>query len=214
MIALLTGEIIKKELDSIILLNAGIGYRIFTTQRESSSLNLNSEAKLWIHENIKEDKHDLFGFSNIEELELFEKILSVNGAGPKASLAVLNIGPIAELKSALTSSNAKYIQQASGVGKKLAERLILELSGKLSQTALEPDSNSLKFNEDDEAFQALVSLGYSPKDASILPSSTSSALLPSGFSKEGPTFIISVSGSQLKFRAGVKSSILATGAVS
>lgn len=166
MIALLTGEIIKKDLDSIILLNAGIGYRVFTTQRESSSLNLNSEAKLWIHENIKEDKHDLFGFSNIEELELFEKILSVNGAGPKASLAVLNIGPIAELKSALISSNAKYIQQASGVGKKLAERLILELSGKLSQTALEPDSDNLKFNEDDEAFQALVSLGYSPKDAS------------------------------------------------
>jgi Holliday junction DNA helicase RuvA len=166
MIALLNGEIIKKELDSIILLNAGIGYRIFTTQRESSSLNLNSEAKLWIHENIKEDKHDLFGFSNIEELELFEKILSVNGAGPKASLAVLNIGPIAELKSALTSSNAKYIQRASGVGKKLAERLILELSGKLSQTALEPDSGNLKYNEDDEAFQALVSLGYSPKDAS------------------------------------------------
>ena len=166
MIALLNGEIIKKELDSIILLNAGIGYRIFTTQRESSSLNLNSEAKLWIHENIKEDKHDLFGFSNIEELELFEKILSVNGAGPKASLAVLNIGPIAELKSALTSSNAKYIQRASGVGKKLAERLILELSGKLSQTALEPDTGNLKFNEDDEAFQALVSLGYSPKDAS------------------------------------------------
>ena len=106
MIALLTGEIIKKDLDSIILLNAGIGYRVFTTQRESSSLNLNSEAKLWIYENIKEDKHDLFGFSNIEELELFEKILSVNGAGPKASLAVLNIGPITELKSALISSNA------------------------------------------------------------------------------------------------------------
>ena len=166
MIALLTGEIIKKDLDSVVILNTGIGYRAFTTQRESSSLNLNSEAKLWIHENIKEDKHDLFGFSNIEELELFEKILSVNGAGPKASLAVLNIGPIAELKSALTSSNAKYIQRASGVGKKLAERLILELSGKLSQTALEPDTGNLKFNEDDEAFQALVSLGYSPKDAS------------------------------------------------
>lgn len=166
MIALLTGEIIKKDLDSVVILNTGIGYRAFTTQRESSSLNLNSEAKLWIHENIKEDKHDLFGFSNIEELELFEKILSVNGAGPKASLAVLNIGPIAELKSALISSNAKYIQRASGVGKKLAERLILELSGKLSQTALEPDSSNLKFNEDDEAFQALVSLGYSSKDAS------------------------------------------------
>ena len=167
MIALLQGQVIKKNLDSLILLNTGVGYRVFSTESQISNLELDSEAKLWIYENIKEDRHDLFGFADFNELELFEKILSVNGAGPKAALAVLNIGPIAELKRALVTSDAKYIQKASGVGKKLAERLILELSGRLSDTALENSgtTNSSNHNEDDEAFQALVSLGYSEKDA-------------------------------------------------
>lgn len=166
MIALLRGKVIKKDSDSLILLNAGVGYRIFSTELQISNLPLDQEAELWIHENIKEDKHDLFGFADVNELELFEKVLSVNGAGPKAALAVLNIGPIAELKRALINSDAKYIQQASGVGKKLAERLILELSGRLSDTALDNSvSSSFNYDEDDEAFQALVSLGYTPKDA-------------------------------------------------
>ncbi|MDQ5914026.1 MAG: holliday junction helicase RuvA [Patescibacteria group bacterium] len=167
MIAYLSGEVLKKESDHLVLLNSGIGYKIFSTELEINELSLNSKVEFWISENIKEDKHDLFGFTSPESLQLFEKILSVNGAGPKAALSILNIGPLSELKSALINSNAKYIQQASGVGKKLAERLILELSGRLSDTALDnsisPNSN---YNEDDEAFQALVSLGYAPKDAS------------------------------------------------
>jgi Holliday junction DNA helicase RuvA len=164
MIAYLSGEVLKKESDYLVLLNSGIGYKIFSTQLEINELSLGSKVEFWISENIKEDKHDLFGFTNPESLQLFEKILSVNGAGPKAALSILNIGPLSELKSALINSNAKYIQQASGVGKKLAERLILELSGRLSDTALDNSANT-KLNEDDEAHQALVSLGYSPKDA-------------------------------------------------
>ncbi len=165
MIAYLSGEVFKKEQDYVVLLNSGIGYKIFTTELELNSLQLQNEAQFWISENIKEDRHDLFGFTTQESLQIFEKVLSVNGAGPKAALAILNIGPIAELKTALINSDAKYIQQASGVGKKLAERLILELSGKLSETALDNNPNS-KYNEDDDAYQALISLGYSPKDAS------------------------------------------------
>ncbi len=164
MIAYLSGEVIKKETDYLVVANSGIGYKIFATELELSNLTLNSKVELWIFENIKEDRHDLFGFTAEESLQLFEKILSVNGAGPKAALAILNIGSIEELKKALINSDAKYIQHASGVGKKLAERLILEISGKLSETAL--DNSSPKPNEDDEAYQALVSLGYSPKDAS------------------------------------------------
>lgn len=167
MIALLKGQVIKKDLDSLILLNSGVGYRVFSTESQISGVPIDEDTTLWIHENIKEDRHDLFGFADVNELELFEKVLSVNGAGPKAALAVLNIGPIADLKKALVTSDAKYIQKAVGVGKKLAERLILELSGRLSDTALENSTSSnSNYNEDDEAFQALVSLGYSEKDAS------------------------------------------------
>jgi Holliday junction DNA helicase RuvA len=164
MIAYLSGKILQKEPDFLILLNSGIGYKIFSTQIEISPLSLNSDTQFWIYENIKEDRHDLFGFTEPESLQIFEKILSVNGAGPKAALAILNIGPIAKLKESLANSDAKYIQQASGVGKKLAERLILELSGQLSPTALQNNS-ATKLNEDDEAYQALISLGYAPKDA-------------------------------------------------
>ncbi len=165
MIALLQGKVIKKDSDSLVLLNSGVGYKIFSTEAELNNVKLEEDTQLWIHENIKEDRHDLFGFKEVAELELFEKLLSVNGAGPKAALAVLNIGSVSDLKTALINSDAKYIQQASGVGKKLAERLILELSGRLSDTALDNSLSNRKQDEDDEAYQALVSLGYAPKDA-------------------------------------------------
>lgn len=166
MIAYISGEVLYKESDFLVLLNSGIGYKIFSTELELSNLSLASKAQLWIFENIKEDRHDLFGFASQESLQIFEKILSVNGAGPKAALAILSIGSIAKLKESLINSDAKYIQQASGVGKKLAERLILELSGRLSETALDNNSSSKsKLKEDDDAYQALISLGYSPKDA-------------------------------------------------
>ncbi len=164
MIAYISGEVLYKESDFLVLLNSGIGYKIFSTELELSNLSLASKAQLWIFENIKEDRHDLFGFASQESLQIFEKILSVNGAGPKAALAILNIGSITKLKESLINSDAKYIQQASGVGKKLAERLILEISGRLSETALDLNA-TLKQNEDDDAYQALISLGYSPKDA-------------------------------------------------
>ncbi len=165
MIAYLAGTILKKESDYLVLVNSKIGYKVFATALELDSLNLSSEVALWIFENIKEDRHDLFGFSSEESLRIFEKILSVNGAGPKASLAILNIGPVEDLKNALINSDAKYIQQASGVGGKLAERIILDLSGKLSATALLGSSSKNNGVEDDEASDALVSLGYSLKEA-------------------------------------------------
>ena len=164
MIAYIRGEVLNKALDYIVLQNNGIGYKIFSTESELNKLSLGEEAAFWIFENIKEDKYDLFGFTDQSALSMFETILGVNGAGPKAALAILNIGSISDLKEALFKSDAKYVQQASGVGKKLAERLILEISGKLSETALE-GNNKTKTNEDDEAYQALISLGYSPKDA-------------------------------------------------
>lgn len=165
MIAYISGEVLLKEFNYLILRNSGIGYKIYSTESELSRLSLGDEVAFWIFENIKEDRYDLFGFIEQSSLRMFETILGVNGAGPKAALAILNIGTIPDLKEALLTSNAKYIQQASGVGKKLAERLILELSGRLSETALENNSSKMKDYEDDEAYQALVSLGYSPKDA-------------------------------------------------
>jgi Holliday junction DNA helicase RuvA len=164
MIAYLAGEILIKQFDYLILKNSGVGYKIYSTESELSRLSLGDEVAFWIFENIKEDRYDLFGFTDQSSLRMFETILGVNGAGPKAALAILSIGTIPDLKEALLTSNAKYIQQASGVGKKLAERLILELSGRLSETALD-NSSSTKLNEEDEAHQALVSLGYSTKDA-------------------------------------------------
>lgn len=169
MIAYIRGEVLIKQFDYLIIQPGGvgvggIGYKIFSTEAELSKLNLGEEAAFWVYENIKEDRHDLYGFTEQSSHIMFERILGVNGAGPKAALAILNIGSVEDLQEAFLTSNAKYIQQASGVGKKLAERLILEISGKLSETAL-MNKAIPKQDEEDEAYQALVSLGYSPKDA-------------------------------------------------
>jgi holliday junction DNA helicase RuvA len=119
---------------------------------------------------VREQAHDLFGFLSRETQDLFELLLEVNGVGPKMALNVLSIGSVDNVRQAIASGDVKFIQQANGVGKKVAERIVVELKDKvgligvdLENTGmLQGDSSLLK----DEAVEALVALGYSPQDAS------------------------------------------------
>jgi len=180
MIATLTGKISEKIADVIVLEAAGVGYGLLVTGEDFGSLALGQPAKLYVYEHIREQAHDLFGFISLDTKQLFEQLLGVNGVGPKMALNVLSIGRANEVRAAIASGDTKYIQVAQGVGKRVAERIVVDLKDKVGLPGvdlavsgiLQPDL-ALR---GDEAAAALVSLGYSVQDAAQMLQTVDSSL--------------------------------------
>jgi Holliday junction DNA helicase RuvA len=168
MIATLKGEITEKKRDQVVLECGGVGYGLFVTFEDFGTLELGSKVKLHIYEHIRENAHDLFGFRSPETKVLFELLLSVNGVGPKMALAILSIANVAQVKQAIASGDTKFISRATGVGKRVAERVVVDLKDKVGLVASEDATGFLAAsagNPNDEALQGLVALGYSVQDA-------------------------------------------------
>ena len=167
MIATLTGKISEKIADLIVIDCGGVGYGIAVTFEDFGSLNSGDEAKLYIYEHIRETEHSLFGFRNLSTKHLFEQLLSVNGVGPKMALAILSVANSAQVRAAIAGGDTKFITQASGVGKRVAERVVVDLKDKVGLAASESATEflTLSANPSDEALQGLVALGYSVADA-------------------------------------------------
>jgi Holliday junction DNA helicase RuvA len=131
-------------------------------------MRIGEMASVYIYEHIKEDTYDLYGFVHKTRKDLFEKLLSVNGVGPKAALAIANLGNEGQVRTAIASGDVKFISTASGVGKKVAERVVVDLKNKVGFTA-SSDATSFLLDpvmaDTDEALQGLVGLGYSREDA-------------------------------------------------
>jgi Holliday junction DNA helicase RuvA len=150
------------------------------TGEDFGSLALGQPAKLYVYEHIREQAHDLFGFISLDTKQLFEQLLGVNGVGPKMALSVLSIGRANEVRAAIASGDTKYIQVAQGVGKRVAERIVVDLKDKVGLPGvdlavsgiLQPDL-ALR---GDEAAAALVSLGYSAQDAAQMLQTVDSSL--------------------------------------
>lgn len=167
MIATLRGTVIEKG-RGVIIECAGVGYGVLVTSLDFDSLRLNQETVLYIHEHIKEDAHDLYGFVLNDTKVLFEQLLSVKNVGPKVGLAVLDIGTVNDVKTAISQGDVKRLQTAKGVGKRAAEQIIVELRDKVGVPvgdAAENLINRSSVRHNDEALQALVALGYSEADA-------------------------------------------------
>jgi len=149
----------------------GVGYGTLVTSEDYGRLVMGQSAKLYIYEHIREQSHDLFGFIKPDTKQLFEQLLEVNGVGPKMALNVLSIGGTNDVRSAIASGDTKFIQAANGVGKKVAERIIVELKDKVGLVGADLESTGLLQGENallkDEAVQALVALGYSSQDAVV-----------------------------------------------
>lgn len=167
MIASLEGIVSEKYIDQIILDISGVGYGVLMNFEESSELVVGDKVKLYVHEHIRENNHDLFGFRNLETKNFFEQLLTVNGVGPKGALAILSVGTTDEVRHAISDGNVKVIQSANGVGKKVAERIIVDLKDKVNLTSSADLSSILSsgITNKDEAVQALMSLGFSAQDA-------------------------------------------------
>lgn len=153
MIAYLKGTVLEKGRDHVILLCGDVGYLISVTAQLFAGLEREQSAALYIHQIIREDANALVGFATMKELEFFWKLISVSGVGPKMALGIMSLGPIEHVRQALEKGDVSYIESAHGVGRKTAQRVILELKGKLI-TDEEPGGGG------DEVVSALENLGY------------------------------------------------------
>ncbi|MCU0680385.1 MAG: Holliday junction branch migration protein RuvA [Planctomycetes bacterium] len=163
MIAYLKGKIIAKTINYVILDTNNVGYQVFVNETVLNEVKSGREIELYIHEHIREDMDDLYGFKTLEELELFELLLSVSGVGPKSALGILVIASCSDIKESIIKGDAYLLTKVSGIGKKTAERVVLELKEKLSK--LFGSISAEKQNLSGEEIDALVSLGYSLNEA-------------------------------------------------
>lgn len=166
MISFLRGRVINKSLNYAIIETADIGYQVFAGETFLNDLPVGSEAEIYTHHHIREEANDLYGFKSLEDLELFELLLSVSGIGPKSALGVISIASAEDIKEAIIRGDANLLTKVSGIGKKTAERLVLELKNKVIRIggSSTPSLSSLSSGSSDE-IDALMSLGYSLSEA-------------------------------------------------
>ena len=165
----LNGTITLLDANLAVVDCGGVGYACHTTNVTLSKLQVGKPAKLFTFCNIKEDAFDIYGFSSREELSCFEKLLGVGGVGPKAALAILSVVTPDQFTLAVMTQDDKTLTMAQGVGKKLAQRILLELKDKLAPSQLElsgaqMDASPVHGSKTAEATAALASLGYSQQE--------------------------------------------------
>lgn len=172
MIALLTGKIAYRSIDHLILDVGGVGYRLMIPLSTFYALPEEGDVRLHVHTHVKEDAINLYGFLTPPEKEIFALLLSVSGVGPRLGLNILSNIPAGDLKSALWEGDVKRLSAIPGIGKKTAERLVLELKEKverlepLSHPAARPRAGQQKTTSSlDDTLSALVNLGYKESHA-------------------------------------------------
>lgn len=178
------GKLIAIESNAAVVECGGVGYMCQTTMNTLKAVKLNTEVMLYTYLNVREDAVDLFGFATKAELETFKNLISVSGVGPKAGLAVLSELSPEQVAMAIASDDLKTITRAQGIGKKIAQRIVLELKDKLAKAAKEDSSfaqvaqNSVNVSTGNvpKAIEALGVLGYSPSDVSPVLATLDSAL--------------------------------------
>ena len=164
MISKLSGTIVKKEINFVILDVGGIGFEINISPGTLESTKEEDEVNIWTQLIVRENSMELYGFEKEEELNFFKLLTGVSGVGPKSALAILGLEEVRTLKSAISEGDPSYLTKVSGIGKKSAERITLELKDKLGpQTETQEQGDIHK--EDTDVLEALHSLGYSKQQA-------------------------------------------------
>lgn len=162
MISSLSGTVRHKESNSLVIDVGGVGYRVMVPHDVAIEASLSAPIFLWTHLAVRETSLDLFGFIERDTLNLFELLITISGIGPKTALGILNVATPATLRQAVASADTSYLTRVSGIGKKNAEKIVLELKDKLKVTDTD---KSIDARSEGDALEALVSLGYSERDA-------------------------------------------------
>lgn len=169
MIALVSGTVVEKFANSVVVDVQGLGYEVAVPLGDYEAALLNEKIKLHTYHHIREQNQELFGFSSLAAKRLFELLISVQGIGPKAALAILSISDTETVRSAIASSDTAFIAKATGVGKKTAERVTVDLRDKVgAPTVLTSGAPAptAEIPANDEALEALMALGFNLQDAS------------------------------------------------
>lgn len=165
------GKFVGINKDYAIIENNGIGYKIYTSGSTMAKMpSIGEEVLLYLQQMVRQDFIGLYGFLTKDEISLFNLVLTINGVGAKAALSLLSISNVSNLKYAILTGDEKTLMRAPGIGKKIAQRIILELKDKLTKSNSE-ENNSISLAEQDgrgnlnEAMEALIALGYTEKEA-------------------------------------------------
>ncbi len=167
MIAHVYGVVVEKFNSTVIVDVNGIGYEVQVALSDFDASVLGEKIKLHTYHHIREQSQELFGFSSLAAKKMFELLITVQGVGPKAALSILSLGDSEQVRNAIANSDSAYITKASGVGKRIAERVVVDLSDKVG-LAVQITRSTTNINQpiNDEALEALIALGYSLSDAS------------------------------------------------
>lgn len=163
MIRELKGQLGRLESGTLVLFVSGVGYHVASSPYTLGKVaGMEGEIHLYIHTHVREDQLALYGFLTQDELSMFELLLSVSGIGPKAGLSILSIADPKTIRTAIVNRDASILTRVSGVGKKTAEKVIIELQNKVSSMDIADQAEALA---DQEALEALTALGYTVTEA-------------------------------------------------
>lgn len=169
MIAHISGIVTEKFLNSVIVDVHGVGYELTVSTPDAEAVHLDDEMKFYTYHSVRENGEDLYGFLSLAAKKLFEMLISVNGIGPKAAMAILSLSTPEEVRNAIANDDTAFIAKASGVGKKSAERVIVDLRDKVGLPShygrIETFIASAPKGPEDEALDALIALGFPLKEA-------------------------------------------------
>ncbi len=162
MLAQLTGTVSYSDNEYLVLDVNGVGYKVYTSPDVLLSATDGNELRLWVHLVVKDTALDLYGFFNRRDLRFFELLIAISGVGPKSALGILSLADVDTLTQAINDGDATYLTKVSGIGSKIAKKIILELSDKV-ETVMH--SNTQK--EDVDTLDALTTMGYSTQEARL-----------------------------------------------
>ena len=168
MIAHVFGKVAEKFNGSLVVDVHGVGYEVSVATNDFDAVILDQEVKFYTYHHVREQAEELFGFSSLAAKKLFEMLITVQGVGPKAALAILSLGDAEQVRNAIANADSGFVQKATGVGKKTAERVVVDLSDKVGLPTHYGRTEApvqTELNTSDEALEALMALGYTLADA-------------------------------------------------
>ena len=168
MIAHVFGKVAEKFNGSLVVDVHGVGYEVSVATNDFDAVILDQEVKFYTYHHVREQSEELFGFSSLAAKKLFEMLITVQGVGPKAALAILSLGDAEQVRNAIANADSSFVQKATGVGKKTAERVVVDLSDKVGLPTHYSRTEAplqTELNTSDEALEALMALGYTLADA-------------------------------------------------